>query len=194
MIFEVPSTTNHSMILYYLAVVKCCGYIYIISVASTSVVLKTRPAKLFKESWLKSSQVLITNCLNPSGFSAKMIGLICKHLHQTPGPCPGDGDGKKKKNQQKYLEKKYIFFSCRQRWLTMWKLFFPCTAAERGTSEETFNLKSINTATENGIKSALSCSLNKKHRFPIQLYDRFLEAGIKASPCTHGDQNGALML
>lgn len=100
----------------------------------------------------------------------------------------------KKKNQQKYLEKKYIFFSCRQRWLTMWKLFFPCTAAERGTSEETFNLKSINTATENGIKSALSCSLNKKHRFPIQLYDRFLEAGIKASACTHGDQNGALKL
>lgn len=36
-----------------------------------------------------------------------------------------------------------MFFSCRQpqRWLTVWKLFFPCTEAETGTSMETFNLK-----------------------------------------------------
>lgn len=91
-----------------------------------------------------------------------------------------------KKNQQKYLEKNIYFFSVADRDGWQFGNYFFHALRQRGTSEETFNLKSMNTATENVIKSDLSCSLNKKHGFQTQLYDRFLEAEIKSSPCTMG--------
>lgn len=72
--------------------------------------------------------------------------------------------------------------------------FFSCTEAKTGTSMETFNLKSVNTATENVIKSELCHPLSKQYRFQLQLYDPFLEAGIRSSSSAHGEQNGALML
>lgn len=89
-----------------------------------------------------------------------------------------------------------MFFSCRepQQWLTVWKQLFPCMEAENGTSTETFNLSSVNTATGSGVKSQLSHFPGKQFCFQLQLQDSFLEAGISSLSFVCREQTEAFIL
>lgn len=163
-------------------------------VASTSRIPKTRPAKLVKESSLSLCSWRTHN------YSLKFRWTF--HWNNKPDikisssdSSFGDGDGKKKSGE--IFRKKIKCFSAADSLRDGWQsgnIFFSCTEAETGTSMETFNLKSVNTATENVIKSELCHPLSKQYRFQLQLYDPFLEAGIRSSSSAHGEQNGALML